>query len=52
MSPKEALDRAIMAAVVSSRAFVPGIIVEKLPRKVREALKELTSEDTRDWRIK
>jgi len=48
MTPSEALDIAISYPIVSSRRIskVPGSVIALLSEEVREALRELKSEDT------
>jgi len=50
MRPVDALWQAIISANVSSRAFRPGVVVEHLPREIREALQRLTSDDSLNLR--
>ena len=46
------LDKVIEKGVLSSCSLKPGAIIQKLPKEVREKLKELKSEDIKDVRIK
>jgi hypothetical protein len=53
MTPLEAMDHAIMAALAFSGERKPGAVIRRLPTEVREALEGLTSDElTRlrcDW---
>jgi hypothetical protein len=43
-TPEEAYEEALIAAFVSSRGFRPGVVIQQLPKKYRDALKSLTSD--------
>lgn len=44
-TPGEAYEEALIAAFVSSRGFRPGVVIQQLPQKYRDALKKLTSDE-------
>ena len=50
MKPTEALEKAIDWAFLSSHPRKPGVVIQKLPKDVREALEKLTSDDALNMR--
>lgn len=53
MKPIEALFIAIQRAFFYSYdSKKPGIVIDRLPKDVRESIKELSSDDTQNVRIK
>lgn len=50
MKPIDALWKAIIGGFVSSKRHEPGVIIESLPKEIREDLKELKSDDIKNVR--
>jgi hypothetical protein len=50
MTPNEALELAITSGCLSSQGRKPGIIIERLPKAVREVLQKLTSDQALNTR--
>jgi hypothetical protein len=46
VKPTDALYQAIIAGFVSSRRLEPGVVVSSLPKEQRDALAQLTSDDS------
>lgn len=52
MKPLDAFVKVLDGAAVSSRRLAPGEIIAHAPREIREALKELTSDDVARLRLR
>jgi len=50
MTPMEALELAILRSMAMTHENKPGEVIRRLPAEAREALKGLTSEETRKRR--